>query len=178
MALDAPTSSGPPAAYFPNPGDSIVVGIIDVGTYQQRDYDSGELKTWPDGGKVEGKVVTGLVVSTAGAMAGTDKAHQPISAGDIVTFWCEGGKHYTWRDALKAHGPVNVGDVMLWKREDDEPAKNPRHNPRKVYSARIRSAEGKDGDVVERCTEANRANRERITVDAPEPAYTASSEPF
>ena len=48
MALDAPSSSGPPAAYFPNPGDSIVVGIIDVGTYQQRDYDSGELKTWPD----------------------------------------------------------------------------------------------------------------------------------
>ena len=174
MALDEPTTGGPPAAYFPNPGDSIVVGIVDVGTYQQLDYDSGELKTWPDGGKVEGKVVTGLVISTTGAMAGTDKSHQPVEPGELVTFWCEGGKHYTYRDALKAHGPVDRGDVMLWKRDDDEPAKNPRHNARKVYTAKLRHPEAKDGDIVARCEQAHGDAQQRTTVD--EPAYAGSGD--
>ena len=30
MPLDAPSTSGPPAAYFPNEGDSIVVGIVAI----------------------------------------------------------------------------------------------------------------------------------------------------
>jgi len=179
MPLDTPTSSGPPAAYFPNPGDSIVVGIVDVGTYQQRDYDTGELKTWPDGGKVEGKVVTGLVISTTGGTAkGTEKSHEPVAAGDLVTFWCEGGKHYTYRDALKAHGAVDRGDVMLWKRKDDKPAKNPRHAARKVYTARIRKPEAKDGDIVARCEAAYRDAQTRVTVDAPEPAYSGGGASF
>lgn len=167
MPLDEPTSSGPPAAYFPNPGDQIVVGIVDVATYQQRDYDSGELKSWPDGGKVEGKVVTGLVISCAGAMSGTEKSHQEVGPGELVTFWCEGGKYFTYRDALKAHGPISRGDVMLWKRADDEPAKNPRHNPRKVYVARLRSPEAKDGDIVARCQAAHREQARTPALDTP-----------
>lgn len=157
MPLDAPAQSGPPSAYFPNVGDSIVVGIVNVGEYQQRDYDTNEPKFWPDGGKVMGKVVTGLVVSTTGTTAaGNAKASEPVNPGDLVTFWCEGGKFFTYRDALKAHGPVDVGDVMLWKREDDEAPSNPRHAPRKVYTAKIRKPEAKDGDLVERCTKAHR----------------------
>ena len=74
MPLDAPTTSGPPAAYFPEEGDSIVVGIVDIGSYHQRDYDTDELKYWPDGGKVEGKVITGLVVSTSGSATGRGAA--------------------------------------------------------------------------------------------------------
>jgi nucleoside-diphosphate-sugar epimerase len=37
MPLDAPTTSGPPAAYFPEEGDSIDVGIIDIGSYHAND---------------------------------------------------------------------------------------------------------------------------------------------
>lgn len=180
MSLDTPTSSGPPAAYFPNEGDAIVVGIVDVGTYQQRDYDTGDLKTWPDGGKVEGKVVTGLVMSVAGNTAkGTEKANEPVATGDLITFWCEGGKHYTYRDALKAANGVDRGDVMLWKRETDEPAKNPRHNPRKVYSAVIRRPEAKDGDIVAKCVAAYEATRHRDSLDAPATASaTVESDVF
>jgi len=178
--LDAPASSGPPAAYFPAVGDSIVVGIVDVGEYQQRDYDNNEPKFWPDGGKVMDKVVTGLVVSTTGSTAaGSEKANGPVNPGDLVTFWCEGGKFFTYRDALKASGGVNVGDVMLWKREADEAPSNPRHNPRKVYTARIRRPEAKDGDLVERCTAKRRELHEQ-RLDQPEPvaASTPADEPF
>lgn len=167
MPLDEPTRSGPPAAYFPKPGDQIVVGIVDVSKYQQRDYDTNELKFWPDGNKVEGRVVTGLVISANGAMAGTDKKHDPVNPGDLVTFWCEGGKHFTYEAAKKAHGGVERGDVMLWKREADEPAKNSRHNPRKVYVARIRRPEAKDGDIVERCVAAYRSTQPAVVVDQP-----------
>ena len=168
MPLDTPTSSGPPAAYFPTPGDSIVVGIVDVGTYQQRDYDTGELKTWPDGGKVEGKVVTGLVISTTGGTAkGTEKSHEPVTAGDLVTFWCEGGKHFTYKDALKAHGPVSRGDVMLWKRDADKPAASAKHYPQKVYVAKIRAPKPDDGDLVARCEKAARELAATKALDAP-----------
>lgn len=176
MPLDEPTMSGPPAAYFPSPGDQIVVGIVDVATYQQRDYDTGDLKFWPDGGKVEGKIVTGLVISAKGAMAGTEKSHEAVSPGDLVTFWCEGGKHYTYRDAKRAHGAVDRGDVMLWKREADEPAKNTRHNPRKVYSAVIRHPEARDGDIVARCEAAYRTLHVPARLD--EPVSVAAGDPW
>ena len=177
MALDEPTSSGPPSAYFPAVGDAVVVGIVDVGTYQQRDYDTGELKTWPDGGKVEGKVVTGLVISHEGTTAkGGQRNSQPIEAGDLVTFWCEGGKHYTYRDALAQHGAVDVGDVMLWKREADKPPTNPRHNPAKQYVARIRKPKPDDGDVVDRCQKArNELKAARIDEAPADPVYASAS---
>lgn len=175
MPLDAPSTSGPPAAYFPNEGDTIVVGIVDIGTYHQRDYDTDELKYWPDGGKVEGKVITGLVVSLDGTTCGgSSKANAPIAPGDIVTFWCEGGKFYTYRDALKAHGPINRGDVMLWKRDADKPAKNAKHNPQKVYVAKIRAPKPEDGDLVARCEKAARELAAAKALDAP-PAPTADA---
>lgn len=172
MQLDAPTQAGPPAAYFPAVGDSIVVGIVNVTEYQQRDYDTGALKTWPDGGKVMGKCVTGLVVSTTGSTAkGTEKSNEPVNAGDLVTFWCEGGKHYTYRDAIKAHGNVNLGDLMQWRRDADEPAKNSRHNDRKVYVAQIRAPKADDGDIVDRCMAAHREIAgQQVDAPADEPA--------
>lgn len=175
--LDAPTSDGPPSAYFPNVGDSIVVGIVDVDTYQQRDYDTGELMTWPDGSPRTGKVITGLVVSTNGALGGGTKANHPVEPGDLVRFWCEGGKHYTYRDALKAAGGINVGDVMLWKREDDKPPSNSRHNPAKQYSAKIRRPEPKDGDLPDRCQQARLEFKQRTQLDTV-PAGGGSSDPF
>lgn len=168
--LDAPQSSGPPAAYFPAEGDSIVVGIVDVGEYQQRDYDTNEPKTWPDGGPVMGKVVTGLVVSTTGTTAaGSQRANGPVAPGDLVTFWCEGSKFFTYRDALNDAGGINVGDVMQWVRGTDEAPSNPRHNPRKVYSAKIRRPEAKDGDLPERCTAKRRELKEQRLDQAQQP---------
>jgi hypothetical protein len=165
--LDAPTADGPASAYFPAVGDSIVVGIVDVGEYQQKDYDSGEPLNWPDGAPRMGKVVTGLVVSTSGTTgAGSERNHGDVGPGDIVRFWCEGGKFYTYRDAVKAAGGVHVGDVMLWKREDDKAPTNPRHNPAKQYSAKIRRPEAKDGDLADRCEKARLELKQRPVLDA------------
>jgi hypothetical protein len=166
--LDAPTADGPPSAYFPAVGDSIIVGIVDVGEYQQKDYDTGEPLTWPDGGPRNGKVVTGLVVSTSGTTgAGSERNHGDVGPGDIVRFWCEGGKFYTYRDAVKAAGGVHVGDVMLWKRDEDKAPTNPRHNPSKQYSAKIRRPEAKDGDLADRCEKARLELKQRPVLDAP-----------
>ena len=165
MPLDEPTQSGPPAAYFPEPGTSIIVGIIDVNRYQQRDFDTGDLKFWDDGKPKEGRVVTGLVITVTGAAKGTAKNNEPVNPGDLVTFWCEGGKHYTYEAAKKTHGPVERGDVMMWKREADEPAKNSRHADRKVYTARIRRPEAKDGDIIARCEQAHRQTNPPAVLD-------------
>jgi hypothetical protein len=166
--LDAPTADGPPPAHFPAVGDSIIVGIVDVGEYQQRDYNTGELLSWPDGAPRMGKVVTGLVVSTSGTTdAGTDSASGPAVPGELVRFFCEGGKHYTYRDAIRASGGVHVGDVMLWKRDEDKAPTNPRHNPAKQYTAKIRRPEAKDGDLADRCERARLELKQRPVLDGP-----------
>jgi len=180
MSLDTPNASGPPAAYLPTVGDSIVVGIVDVGTYHQRDYDTDELKYWPDGGKIEGKLITGLVITVTGTtVAGSEKANGPVAAGDLVTFWCEGGKHFTYAAALKAHGAVELGDVMLWKRDADKAQQNAKHYPQKVYVAKIRSPKAEDGNIVARCEKAAKELDAKPPLDAPAaaPAHD-DDEPF
>jgi hypothetical protein len=176
LELDAPSSGGPPAIKFDKPGAYVVCGIVDVKEYQQRDLATGDLLTWDDGKPKMGKMVTALVVSADGAYTGRDDDQDPAAVGDVVTFWCEKGKHYTWRDAVKAHGKVLVGDVMKWERLADEPPKKAGFNAQKVYRAALRSPEARDGDIVDRCAAARIAQANRPAVDEPQPGYSA--DPF
>lgn len=166
IQLDTPTTGGPPAVKFPEVGTSVVVGIVNVDEYHQHNID-GVPQTWSDGTPKMGKRVTGLVVSSEGATVGGDHGDQPAAPGDLVTFYCEGGRHYTYRDAVAEAGGVNVGDVMLWKFDHEEPAKQRGYNPRKVYVAKIRRPEAKDGDLADRCVAAYHEQAARPAVDAP-----------
>jgi len=178
ITLDAPTSSGPPSPRFDAVGSELVVGIVNVSEYQQRNYDTGDPEVWADGNPKMGKVVTGLVVSSTGVSVKDGDAERPLNPGELVSLWCEGGKHFTYRDALKAYGrAVAPGDVMWWGRSEDKPPKNPRHNPQKVYAAEIRAAEAKDGDLADRCIAKYLELKDRPTVDEA-PATTGSNAPF
>lgn len=168
--LDTPKASGPPAIHFDLEGNDVVVGLVDVGEYQQRNFDTGDLETWPDGGPKMGKVVTGLVISTNGGLVTIDDNERAAIPGDLVTFWCEGGKHFTYRDAVKAAKGITQGDLMHWKYVRQEPPKKKGHNGLKVYEAKIRHPEAKDGDIVDRCVEAyNRLHS--TTLDDADPTY-------
>lgn len=168
ITLDAGTgSSGPPSATLTTPGAKVVVGIVNVSDYQQRDYDSGDLLTWDDGKPKMGKVLTGLVVSATDTLAGSETDGSPAQPGDLVSFWCERGRWFTYRDAVKNAGGINVGDVMLWERVEDEPPKKKGAYPMKVYRAVIRRPEAKDGDLADRCVAAYHELKDRPTLDAP-----------
>jgi hypothetical protein len=73
---------------------------------------------------------------------------------------------------------------MLWKREADKAPTNPRHNPAKQYSAKIRRPELKDGDLADRCERARIELKQRPALDAgpTEPTYSGpiygDEEPF
>jgi hypothetical protein len=179
ITLDTASSGGPPSPKLNAPGASITVGIVNVDDYQQRDLGSGELLTWDDGKPKMGKVVTGLVITSSDTTVGKDGDERPATAGDLVTLWIEKGKHYTWRDAVKAAGGVKLGDVMLWTRGEDKPATKAGFNPQKVYTARIRRSEAKDGDLAERCFAAYQEAKDRPTFEAAPsaPQYT-DEEPF
>lgn len=154
--LDAPTGDSPPSLYLPNVGDAAVLGIVDVAEYQQRDYDTGEPVSWPDGGPKMGKRITGMIVSLKGDACGGGQRNQvTVDVGDLVTIWAEGGKFLSYSRATKDAGGVFIGDVMLWERTPDGEPSNPRHNPPKTYKAKIRRPDpAKDGDVLERCSKA------------------------
>lgn len=169
ITLDTPTTaSGLPAAKFPEVGNSIIVGLVDVTEYQQHNMD-GVPQTWSDGGPKMGKKVTGLVVSADGATVGSEAGDVAAAPGDLVAFYCEKGRHFTWADALKEHGAVEVGDVMLWKFDHEKPATQRGYSPQKVYVAKIRKPEAKDGDLAERCMAARSSLQSRPTIDAGAP---------
>jgi hypothetical protein len=170
ITLDAGTgSSGPPSANLTTPGARVIVGVCNVSDYQQRDFDSGDLLTWDDGKPKMGKVITGLVVSASDTLAGGADG-EPAQPGDLLSFWCEKGKWFTYRDAVKAAGGINVGDVMLWERLDDEPPAKKGAYPMKKYKATIRRPEAKDGDLADRCVAQYHALKERPALDTAQDA--------
>ena len=174
--LDAPTSSGPPAIKFTEPGSNVVVGIVDVYEFQQRDDDGNKL-TWDDGSPKMGKAVVGLVVNQSGAYTGKkNEPPKPVAPGDLVTFYCQSGKYFTWRDAVQAYGAVSVGDVMKWERLEDKPPRKSTWSPQQVYKAQIRKPDTHDGDIVDRCIAARQERTERPQVD--QPAQTTEAAPF
>lgn len=170
ITLDTPASSGPPSVKFDNVGDNVVVGIVNVEEYQQRDYDTNELAYWADGNPKMGKRVTGLVVAANGAVVGPKGDTRPVEVGELVTFHAEGSRHFTWTEAVKAAGSVDVGDVMKWTLDRTEAATNPRYNDRKVYVAQIRKPKPEDGDLADRCVAAYHEAQKRPALDAsPQP---------
>src|SRR5262245_30044715 len=57
-ANDLIMGGGSPSAKFPTVGTKIVGEVTATDTGQQRDYKSGELKTWPDGNPMMQAIIT------------------------------------------------------------------------------------------------------------------------
>ena len=153
------TGSGVPAVKFPSIGSKVVVGIVNIEEYQQ--YKDDVPQVWErDGSPKMGKRVYGLVVSTVpgddgqGPTVKDNDQDRPVEPGELVTFYCEGGRHYTWKDAVTAADGAFVGDVMQWAFVEQKPPAKPTHTGQKVYQAQIRRPEARDGDLPTRCVEA------------------------
>lgn len=150
--LDTP-NVGVPAIKFPAVGDEVTVGIVDVQQYQQRTID-GELKTWDDGSPKMGKRVIGLVVTAKNATLKENDADRPVVADDLVAFYCEGARFFTWKNALKDHGAVSVGDIMDWKFDHEDPPKKRGYNPTKIYVAEIHTPKLQEMEIKQKCIDA------------------------
>lgn len=175
ITVDTPSAGGPPAVKFGDVGDYVDVGIVNVEDVQSRNYDTGDPEFWGDGNPKMHPRITGIVIGHKGATVGKDDEERAVEAGEIVTIYAQGGRLYAWREAKKAHGAVKVGDVLRWKFDRTEPARNPRHAPRKVFVGTLRSPRGDDGDLVQRCEAAYHDRAERVPVDA---GGNAVEEPF
>ncbi len=89
---------------------------------QSRDYETGELATWPDGNPKMAAVVNVEV----------DGEERSIWAGKPSSMFT------ALKDAQKAAGkPFEEGGMLVIKYDSDKPnEKNPRLNPQKIYKAR------------------------------------------
>ena len=173
IQVDTPTASGPPAVKFGDVGSYVNIGIVNVEEVQSRDYDTGDAEVWPDGKPKMHPRITGIVVAAKDVQVGPRGEERPVEVGELVSIYAQGGRIYTYREAKKAHGNVEVGDVMQWKFDREEPARNPRHAPRKVFEAKLRHPNGEDGDLAKRCEKAYYELASRPTVDAAAPAARA-----
>src|SRR5690606_30156944 len=95
IQLDTPGSGGIPAAKFNDVGSSVVVGIVNIEDSQRYDRHAGKPMFWDDGNPQMYKRVTGLVVTSNGAVTGKQGEERPLEEGELVTFHCHGGRHFT-----------------------------------------------------------------------------------
>lgn len=179
IQLDTPGGGGIPAVKFGNVGDSIVVGIVDIDEVASFEM-NGDRKKWDDGTERTHKRVTGLVVQASdGVYVGPQDDREPVKPGDLVSFHCEGGRWFTYKDALDAAGGVNVGHVMKWWFESTKPATRAGFNDQKIYKAQIRQPEDRDGDLATRCYQAHQELRTgAATLDAPTTPAPSYDEAF
>jgi hypothetical protein len=121
------TATGVPSAKFPEIGATVkgVVQHLEVG--QQRDFTSGELKTWDDG-----KPMMQLVVTLA-----TDE-HDPTVDNDDGSrrLFVKGQMLQAIRGAVRgANSQLLVGGTLVVKYVADKPAERKGMNPAKQYEA-------------------------------------------
>ena len=164
------------SAKFPAVGSAITFGLVRFDQYQQKDYDTDELKTFANGDPMMGTKITGIVHSSDNIEIGPKDARSAPEAGSEITVFVEGGKYYAWRDASKAAAKANhnyeVGDLVWFACTSTEPASNPRYNDRKPGA--------EHGALVDACNAAYRKS-ETIPVAAPAaaaPAATSTGNPF
>lgn len=163
IIADEPTPVGPPACSFLDVGAFVDLGIVKVEQVQQFDM-AGKAEHWPDGNPKKQYRLTGIVVGNHGVTTGPKGEKRPVDVGEVVSVYV--GRHKrVYEDAKRAHGPVSVGDVLRWKFDHTEPSTQA--DPKKVYTARLRKAEAKDGDLVARCEAAYDELVERRVADVP-----------
>jgi hypothetical protein len=187
IELQDDTRESLPALKLPNVGDAAVFHIVDVGEAEIRNFDTGEAETWPDGNKKMQKVITALLISSAGgAKAGTRDEPLTPTPGEVYTIWAGASGSYHWREGVKAfrkkenRGPA-VGDVVKWELEREEPAKQRGMNPHKVRTFAIRAPKADEMAGVKAAEAAHMARTTPTVVDdAPAPAYSADEmeQPF
>jgi hypothetical protein len=156
---------------FPAVGTSITLGLVKFDSYQQKDFDTDELKTWPDGKPMTGTIITGVAHKVEGVEVGPKDDKRTPQPGEQVTIWVESSKHFAWRDASKAAAAAGhkyeVSDLIWFGCTNTEPPKNPKHNPRKVYEAKIAKANPTEHAALIAACETSYRSTEAIAVEAP-----------
>jgi hypothetical protein len=156
---------------FPTVGTSITLGLVKFDQYQQADFDTDTPKTWPDGKPMMGTIITGVAHKVEGVEVGPKDDKRTPQPGEKVTIWVEGPKHFAWRDASKAAASAGhkyeVSDLIRFECIDTVAPKNPKHNPRKVYEAKIGKANPTEHAALIASCEAAYRSTEAIAVEAP-----------
>lgn len=129
---------------FPKIGTKYAGKVLEVSSYQQTDLE-GEPVNWPNGKPKMGVAVT----LDAGATGDWDKTRMewvniPDDNGQRTLF-CEGGKFTAVKAALKAAGvKMVVGGHLSIELISTEAPSNPKHNPRKIFTAKYTAGPPED----------------------------------
>lgn len=109
---------------FENVGDT-VVGIIDkIDEVQEKDYDTGDPVTWPDG---RPRMIYVLEV-------------RDTTSGEVKALWARGNMITAIREASREVGHGPLGHLLKLKYHEDGKPSNPRFKPPKLFKAKIEPA--------------------------------------
>lgn len=116
-------SSGSPALKFPDIGTVQRGTIVAKEARQQTDFSTGEAKFWPNGDPMLEVVVT-----------------LDLGVGEEGRIFARGQMLNAIRTAIRDAGATTLepGGTLAVKFDREEPNKNPRFNPIKIYTAQYR----------------------------------------
>ena len=145
--FDVPSGEGLRSVRLSEEGSEVTMQIVDYvpDRIQQKDLDTDELLTWPDGSPKWSTLVVCYVTAGDGAV-GPRTAPEPLNPTELVSLWCDGARHYPWKDAYKKfraeHGRnFAVGDVLHIVREEDTPPKKAAWSPQQNWKMTLRPPE-------------------------------------
>lgn len=129
-SIEDALAGGAPTAKFPTVGTTYKGTIVDAVEQEDRDFDTGEAKTWPDGRVMTQWVITVATDDRDDAVVGDD-GHRRLFA-----------KYKMWEAIKAAHkaaggGPFVGGTLAVQYTGDGEKKGN--KNPPKLYTAQFKA---------------------------------------
>jgi len=172
--LAEPPPPAIPALQFRHVGEGVSGAIADIVELQDRDFNTGNPKTWDNGDPV---MVTRVTLVVTGVGNNIHAADEPVKVGNNVRLWVRGQNRKAWRDALYKHRVgLEVGDIVTAAYTADEQTRRG-WNPRKVLSFNVQKPrsdlETKAGDKAFDLFEL--LNRETKTPEYHPPTKPAAS---
>jgi hypothetical protein len=179
-------ASGPPAAKLPNIGDTLTFAVVDIDPdVPVYVYGSDRVPEMNAKGEPKKQIrLTGLVVSSKGAVVGSRDEERPVEPDEVVSVYVSGYAKWdpdedkldkpfkSWSACTDAVG-LEVGFVAQWCYVEDLPSKAV--EPRKNRKFKLRADKPEEAAQSARCEELRR-ELQRAAGERTELAHTASGD--
>ena len=177
IILDSGPSTRPPSVKLSTIGDEIVIALTGVDVIPEMQFGTNPpVQAVNHEGKPKMQdVITGLVVSCAGAEVGNLDNRRTPEPGEPVRIFAAGGTRREWFQAkMDFAGAMKVGMVIRHRYDGDEPSTRAGNNDRKVRSFQFRDARPDEAATTQKCIDYYHAEQEAQlsapTVQAAQPA--------
>jgi hypothetical protein len=152
MPIPLSSQQSRPSIKFQQPGIGAELCIVGQRVMPKMEMGGQRQAVTRDGKPRNQLVLTGILVSTNGAVTGPEGQTRPLQVGEIVDYYADGGNWFQFIEAERAMQSAGmtpqVGDVVVVHFSHTEPSQMPGGNPKKVRPCTLRRARPDEAHFV------------------------------